>query len=395
MIRSKVLKLLVIVFMFLLVVNFANALGVTPAKRILDIEQDASLNYEENFIVVNDVEDKLDFVVEVKGELADYVSLDKKKFKFKKGEREKNVSYKISLPENIVKPGNNDIVFIVAEDVENKEKGSVVGASLSVMTVLRVRVPYEGKYVEPEFIISKGDSDGIISFIVYAHNLGEEDIKSAKAFIEVSGSQIGETNEEKILSGERKELIANWNVHVDPGEYSAKAVIVYDKKEIKINKDFEVGETKFELQNVVVSDFKLGDVAKFEILLNNLWNEDIEDVYARMEIYNLNGVLIDSLKTPLSNFNVNDVGALVGYWDTSNVEVGSYMTKLVVYYPGGSFEKVIDTKIDAEGIKTKLTNAIITKNSEYNFNYIFISALVLLVVLNIFWFMHFGRKKHR
>ncbi len=395
-------KVLLVLLLFLVIMTNVDALGVTPARKIVDVE-DYGLDFSSQFTVVNEKSTAMKVSIDIDGTLSEYVTLDKVLLEFKEGEKEKVVNYNIKLPSDVGEPGSNDINFIVTELPVGEDKGIFVGARISLITSLRVRVPYPGEFIESEVDISSGDSEGNIMFTIYAHNLGSQNIDNARATVEVLGPtnevvQIFETSSENIETGKRKELIAIWNAKVNPGKYYANIVVVYDGKKVELGKEFNVGEAKLEVRDIIVDDFKLGDIAKFEIMLRNLWNEALDDVYAEMQIYDLDGNLIGTFKTPLENLDAREDGTLLGYWDTGGVDVGEYKAKLVVYYPGGSFERDVETVISPKGIRATVRStgrAIALSGVSYKFNSVFMIGLFILILINIFWFVYFGKRKNK
>jgi len=133
-------------------------------------------------------------------------------------------------------------------------------------------------------------------------------------------------------------------------------------------------------------------------LVRNLWNEDVNDVRAEVLIYNLNGDLIGTLKTANEELKANSDGVLLGYWDTKGVEVGEYKTKIFLSYGDKTIERDVETVIKPDGIKATVRStgrAVALSGLDYTFNSVFMIGLVVLIIINICWFVYFSRRKNK
>tara|TARA_Y100000310_G_C20700537_1_gene829402 strand:+ start:3093 stop:4325 length:1233 start_codon:yes stop_codon:yes gene_type:complete len=399
--RDLCLKILVVVLMLIVSSSIISALGVTPAKKLFNYKEGAGYNYE--FTVVNDLESPMRVSVDVSGSLADYVTLNNVLLDFAQGEREKKVTYKINPPKNLLEPGNNDIGFILTELPSDDKTGTFVGARLSLITIARIIFPYPGKYIEANLDIFEGDSGGTVVFVVPVNSLGDDRINDARGTIEIYGPankvvDIFDTSHVSLEAGQRKELMAIWSAMVEPGDYYAEVVVSYDGKKAQVKKDFIVGGTKIGVRDVSISDFKLGEIAKFEIVLRNLWNDAVDGVYAELQVYDSDGSLIGEFKTPTEDLKARDDKTFLGYWDTAGVENGKYKAKLLVHYGDKTIERIVDTTISPSGIKARMRStgrAVAISGFNYTFNSAMMIALFVLIIINILWFIYFGRKHKR
>ncbi len=387
--------------MILLIVMSVQALGVTPARKIVDY--DNGLDYSGQFTVKNVGGNPTTVTVDLSGDLVRYVSVDKVLINFNKGETEKTVNYHAQIPNDVGKPGDNDITFVLTEIPFGAESGTYLGARLSLSTALRVRIPHPGKYVDASLSVLDGDAGGNVILIVPIYNLGTDALQDVHAVIEVKGPtnelvEVLETTSVLLKAGERKELRVVWNAQVNPGNYYGNVVVYYDNEIAETGGAFSVGGTKIDLRSIEVSSFELGGIAKFEILVRNLWNEDVNDVRAEVLIYNLNGDLIGTLKTANEELKANSDGVLLGYWDTKGVEVGEYKTKIFLSYGDKTIERDVETVIKPDGIKATVRStgrAVALSGLDYTFNSVFMIGLVVLIIINICWFVYFSRRKNK
>ena len=118
-------------------------------------------------------------------------------------------------------------------------------------------------------------------FIIPVLSLGEENINKASATIDILGPTneklaTVKTDEKAVESKNRRDLTAKWKADVNPGVYHAVAVVNYDGKLVRVEKNFGVGNLLIDVVDVKVKNFKLGGIAKFEISLENKWNQKID-----------------------------------------------------------------------------------------------------------------------
>jgi len=256
---------------------------------------------------------------------------------FSAGEDSKTFRYRVKLPEKIEEPGTHDVKIVVMElpkDIE--DPGTFVGATTAVVHQVRIKVPYPGKYAKAELTIAGAQPQETVNFFVKVYNIGTEDIKKAKATIEIKGPTneviaTVETEEKSIKSKERKDLAAYWEADVNPGVYHAVATLNYDGKFARDEKNFYVGNLFIDVKEVTVRGFRLGGVAKFNILAESKWNERIENVYAQMIITDLKGDTIADVKSASVDIEALQKETLLAYWDTEGVEKGVYDAKLILH----------------------------------------------------------------
>ena len=390
---------IIAILIILIYIPSINALGVTPARKIVDF--DNGLDYSGQFIVKNDEGTPKSVAVDIQGELADYASVDKVLIEFKNGETEKQVNYHVKIPSGVGKPGDNNIDFLLKEYPSGFDSGTYVGARLTLITSLRIRIPYPGKYVDATINVLEGDSGGNVIFVVPVHNLGTEDIKNVRATIEVKGptNKLIETFETKnipLQKGRREELRVVWNTEVNPGDYYGNVVVYYDDEITETGNEFSVGGTKIDLKSVNVNGFSLGEIAKFEIYVRNLWNEDIEKVHAEVSIYDIDDSLIGTFKTADEFLKSKEETKLLGYLDTNGIQEGEYRMKVMLYYGDKTIEREVQTTIKSDGIKANVRStgkAIALTGMDYTFNSVFMIGLVVLIIINILWFVYFTKRK--
>lgn len=388
--------------MFLIVLSILPnvlAIGITPGRTTIDFSPNAHDSIK--FKVINSEHKDMKVVMRIEGELAQYITLPQLIFDLNSNEESKEFSYEYTLPSKIETPGSHEAQIIAQELPKDAEKtGAFVGATPAVATQLLVKVPYPGKYAEIRLDISEARVNETTKFIIPVLNFGTEPIQKAKATIEILGPTneriaLIETDEKSINAKETKELIAQWTANVNAGAYHAIAVLTYDGKLARAEKNFNVGDLAIDILNIDVKNFQLGGVAKFDILVENKWNTEIDNVYAQFNVVDENNNEIGSFKSTSSNIPAFSKSSLIAYWDTTGINSGFYNTKLSLNYAGKSTDKIIKTEITMNSIKMNILGQAIASESKVSRDAILTIFIIVLIVINILWFVYFKRKKQK
>jgi hypothetical protein len=383
---------LAVLFMLLTIQNIS-AIGITPGRTSINFE--SGLNREVSFSIVNTEHKDMSVVFMVRGELADYITLSQVYEEFLSSDETKQFSYKIKLPAKFDKPGRYEGEIVALEMPKGiKEQGSYVGATVAVISQVHVYVPYPNKYVEAELNII--GAEGKTNFIIPVINRGKLDIVDLRAHIDVStlsGERVVslETNTISLTSLNRDELFAEWVPDVEPGTYKATATIIYDNEVAKIEKEFEVGEMLLEILEVYVKDFSLGEIAKFNALVENKWSEELKEVYLNILVYNNERETMADFKSPTYDIDALSKSEMVAYWDTAGVRQGTYDGKLMLKYGQRSTDRNIQLRITPDSIEIfGVTGRVLVTGKEggtLNMNNLLLIIVGVLVIANIIWFV--------
>src|SRR3989344_5728652 len=310
MLQQNMRKLSLIVI-FVIFSQIVLGIGITPGRHTTNFAPNA---YEKvNFKIINNENKEMQVALHVEGELKDYVKLHDGIIDLKASNKEYETFYEVKLPDKIEKPGNHEIRITAIEVSKNYKEGeSAVFVTTAVVSQLFIRVPYPDKYIEVgEISVLDAEVDRATKFIIPVINLGQKDISKLDAIIDIlgpTGQKITSisTDSKKINSMDKTELVAQWKAEVNPGKYKAVVNFNYDNNYLKKEKSFEIGNLLIEIIDVFVKDFKLGSVAKFNILVENKWSEKISDVYAGMKIIDKSNNLVGDSKS--SNENIEALG---------------------------------------------------------------------------------------
>ena len=389
----------VFVLMFLVVVPSVSAIGITPGRTTIDFEP--SLTREVGFTITNTENKNMNVAFTVQGDLKDYISIDSNVVSFSSGESSKAFSYGINLPGSL-SPGlhtANIIAVELPEDIDNP--GMTIKATVSVVTQVYVYVPYPGKYLDAGLDVVNNENNNLISFYVPLISRGDEAIEEVEADIEIfKGTERitnVETNKLSINPQERKELSGTWNPNVLPGKYKAVAKIMYDGNVNLIEKEFSVGNESLGVLGISVNDFKLGEVARIRILVQNTESDPVEKAFANLNVYDPELDQIANLKSENYQIPASSNKELIVYWDTIDVQKGEYSSELKIDYDSAFLSKNFKIDVSDDSMKFTGVGFVIASDIDGKMNMIgFLGIIIgILVLINLAWLVRYMRNKKK
>lgn len=392
-------KTILIAIVMILIAPSVLSLGITPGKITIDFEP--NLETTITLTILNNDQKDFTALALVDGSLKDYVTLDKTRLDFTKEEGSKTLSYKVKLPGALDAPGTHQTMIKVKEVKESPEEGPIsVGASLEVASLLLINVPYQGKYVRAELFISEGEAGEETIFAIPAENIGEENINSAKANIEIysaSGEKITtlSTDEKSINMRNKRELVARWAAE-KAGKYKAIATLNYDGKTTTLEKEFVIGGFLLKLHDIAVKNFQLGSIAKFQILVENIGNDLIKDAHGKMKLQDEQGRTVMDIESNRKDMTAGEKKELEAYWETDKVEKGSYDGTITLEYEDKQKTRGIRTTVTDNSIQTELlgvTGMAVAPAAKPKSSAAITVLIIMLIAINIGWFVYFKKRK--
>jgi hypothetical protein len=379
-------------------IDFANSNNIT-------VYFEPGLERSVTFTIINNERKDFTAFVYAEGDLKDYVTSDVNIVEFRETDESKPFTYRFRLPEKIEKPGDHWAKIVVMEMPAGMKEGEqIVMATTAVIHQLKVRVPYPGKYADLGLEIHEAEPNETVKFFIKIYNLGEEDIYKAFATIDILGptnEKIATLESEEISIESRRagEVIVPWEANVNPGVYHAVVTVNYDGKIARTGEDFGVGRLRIDVLDVRVRSFILGGVAKFEIGVENKWNQRVSDVYAEMVMNDQEGDRIASFKSASVDIGALQRSTLYAYWDTEGVEKGTYDAKLIFHHADKTLEKLLKTYVESEGIRNEIigvTAKAITRKGEMGPGVdVLVPLVLILIMINIGWFFYSRRRKEK
>jgi len=398
-----ILSVLLALVVFINSAGYASALGVTPGRTTIDFEP--GLEKTPSFTILNDEHKAFNAYVYVEGELKDYITLDQYYIGFEASDDLKGFTYKVELPERL-SPGDHWGKIVVLEQpsgLQDLEGKMQVTGTVAVVHQLRVKVPRQGKYAQLYFSIQEAEPNETVKFYVQIDNMGKEDIIDAKATIEI----VGPNNERlatlkagsvSIKSMEGGKLVAYWKADVKPGEYYATAIVSYDEETRRLGKNFQVGRMFIDVLDVSVKNFRLGGIAKFDILAESMWNKPISGVYADMTVKDIYGRRIANFKSAVADIEAHAKTDLYAYWDTEGVVEGNYNSSLTLHYSGFATEKNLITHVSLNAIRTEIVGvsvgAVTAEAPEpEQYTITLLLAILIIIAINLGWFLYSRKRR--
>ena len=223
-------------------------------------------------------------------------------------------------------------------------------------------------------------------FFIPVINRGKERIDKGKLKVDIySGGEIVQTlksNETTIGPLEREELILEWATDVE-GIYKAVITFDYDGEIVQLEKDFNVGMDILEVAQIYVKDFQLGEIAKFNVMLDNNAEEEFKNVYFSISVYDEEGGIVGNFKSPTSESLPLGRSEISAYWDTEDMDVNAYNAKFELVYDGGKIERNIQIAVEEDKIiVTGATGyAIVGGGSGYLTKNLLIFVIIILVII--------------
>lgn len=392
--KLKINRLLIAVLIFVVFINTVSALGVTPARNMIDFSSHAK--GDGSFTILNSQKQDMRVVVYVQGELNESVKIKENIISMSSAEESKKIDYSYKLPKEL-SPGMHKAEMVILQLPSDSASDSQITATVAVITELAVFVQYPGKYAEADVNIAPGENDKEIKFVIPVVNKGKLDIARARANIDIY-TKLNEkvdsllTEPIEIKSNERREIVAIWKTESLPGVYRAVVNLLYDEQTLKIEREFSLGSQVIDLQHVEVKEFQLGQIAKFEMLVENKWSESMKGVYSQTNIFNEKGEVMADFKSPTYDVPSLSKQILVSYWDSEGVHTGTYDASIYLKYGQKSSQKdvklkISEDKIDIVGLGYVISEKKSGKDGESNTVTILIVVIGILVLLNVVWFM--------
>ncbi len=313
---------LVFVFIFILFLEGVSAsLGVSPA--MIDINFVPGSEYEFTFTIISDDPEK-NIAVYAEGDLSEYVTLSRTELK-----GPGTVLVKLKLPQEIKVPGIHGISIGARE--RPTEEG-FISAIIDIRAVIRIHVPYPGKYAEIRFDVEDGNLNDLIPIEVYVSNKGKEslDLNVGVEFFDDIGNRIQSMNFNPVkLESANENYFQKYlnTTGFKPGNYIAEASVYYGDI-VKKNSSFRLGSLFVNVTNFT-NQLPNEGIQKFLVDIESMWNGDLQGVYADINISNSTKSI--EFRTPSIDLERWSKKTLTGFIDTNDLS-GVYNTNITLYY---------------------------------------------------------------
>lgn len=368
------------------------ALGLSPAKKVINFAP----NKEETitFNLINNENKNLKVFVEVSGELAQYIQIPNNVIMINKDEKSKGLDLVVILPENFERAG------LIESRIRVSQVSDVDGGTLQISTApslkarLQLRVPYPSKYIESRLVVDKDDKDEKrVRFVMPMFNYGKENIENARAFLKIFDNENNiikelETRGTSIEIGSQAKLSAGWKAE-SVGAYYATADIDYDSNSLGLKESFILGLPFVNITEIIVNNFNLGDIAKFDIYLKSDWNDKV-NTYADVLIFKDDETYLSS-RTDSINLFVGKEDIVKFYWETESISEGDYNLSLTIKHELGESKHTVKLRVNEDSIITGLIPEKVVAGN----NIIIYSIMVIIILIVVHVLKYLKKPKKR
>ena len=257
-------------------------------------------------------------------------------------------------------------------------------------------MPYPDKYAEAGLNIIGGGAEET-TFVIPVVNKGGVDLIRVRATIDIFSSlnekvDTLRTQELAIPVKSREELAAKWDKEgILPGPYRAVVTVIYDEETLQLEGEFNVGTADLEIEQIEVPNFKLGEIAKFESLIENKWSEKITSTYVQMKVFDQDSKVLADFKSATYDIEPLSKSLLVSFWDTAGVKAGSYDADIILHYLKKEKTNKVQFEISNNALKVVGVGYVISSASSSgessNLTTILMVIIGILVLVNILWFL--------
>ncbi|MEK6918130.1 MAG: hypothetical protein AABW51_04240 [Nanoarchaeota archaeon] len=313
------------------------ALGVTPAKQEFNFVPgfEKSITYT---VFEDNPARELDLYVA--GGLAEYVTLDKKTLT-----GGGSFVATLKLPNSLEIPGKQVILVGVRQKVDPELIQGNIGTAVAIQSPIVVHVPYPGRYVELKLTGHDANVGELINFELDITSKGTEDITITPKMEILSHTQsVGELPFQTRLlrSQDVLQLKKQFDTKgLNPGTYTAVAIVDYGAI-AKSQFDFRIGNLSINIINYT-DLIPIGKLQPFNIVIESGWNNDIDGVFADVQILN-NTQILQSFKTSSSSLSSWEQKTITGYFDSSSMTKGVYNVNITLNYYGKD-QKGVTSKV--------------------------------------------------
>jgi len=388
--------------MLILLIPSVLGLGIIPGRTNMNFEPGSSETVK--VTVKNNEQKNMDVMIQVTGELAEYIVTSEKTLSFSAADSARSFEYTVNMPSEFDKPGIHvGEIKAVEKTIKGDSDDVSIKPNIEVISELFVNVPYAGKYAEARLTAPSVKQGQDMVFFIKVFNLGEEDIADTHVKLDIyDGENLLETLSsdsrplQKKKSGEL--IIRHPSDGYDPGEYRLVATVYYDNIETEVSAKFRIDEFLIRLDTIGVDDYNLGGIAKISYYVTNIGNRLVEDFNTYLTLNDRNNIVVASLKSFDITLNPKDTKETVAYWNTENIDPGEYLGTLSLNYKDEEVVKNIRTDVTPDEIKievvSKATGFVVSEApapTDSNVGFL----IIIIVLLAIIMAMAFWMKRKR
>jgi len=370
--RSKMDKKILLIVML---APFIMGVGISPSSQ--EIHWEEGLSKYVNIKIKNPEEQTLTISGSASGELEEYITFPKNDYVIS---QDAYFTYLIDLPET-EKKGVLTTDIIIRADPESNPGQTQIRATTELVSVLKLIVPTGEKYVEGSLHIPKVETGKLEHVLIEMKNYGIKDIDSVECLVEFFDEEMIDSirgERFRLASKEKKTVVLDWEPKMRNGKYEAVLTIDYDGNIASDERSFTVGGPEILLKEMAIRDFRLGDIARFDLSIESNWNRNIENIYIEARILEDRGI-VSSARTESVMLDPYSSATIPAFIDTAGMEQKVYDLELIIHFLDRTEKQVRSIDVSEEQIG--VTGKVVTEEPAEEDNLFEIMLLATLAFL--------------
>ena len=310
-----------------------SAFAIAPGKTILEFTPNTIA--EQEIFLFNTKQEPLTLTLEATGDLAPYIQISKTQITLAPS-TSITIPYTLRLPAGFPQSGNIMGMIIAHQTPKTFSDNSAnivrVGAVVGVASTIQVNVPYQGRTLEASVHVPFTDSYQPVTFLAQAKNVGTDDISNLRMQIAIYDTEDTllttlSSEEKKLETGKRTDIVVVWDPHILYGDYHAVITFLYNGRKQESALDFTVGKFPVELTDLRIEHFVFGSQADIAALLTNKIDRDITAT-ASITLQDASAYYSTSLDAQTITLLSKQDKLLLFPWKLTNVALGAYKGKV-------------------------------------------------------------------
>jgi len=367
-------------FFMLCLSSTVYAIGISPPELKIPFQSGTEKNITLN--ILNTGESPINATLGFGGKLAKYVKYHQEYFLIPP-ESIQTITATIQMPEKM-EPGDQIIDF-VAKEVPYGEASEGINVFGEIGGRIIIVVPYPTMYATITLQGKDSNLNEPVGLIVTVSNLGKYTIPHLLVSLHTEDlfEQTIDTwkkDVENIGPGQAKTTIVEFDRNkYAAGEYKAFAQGTYGTRETNEEElQFRIGQFFINITNQELFRYE-NNIVKIATYIESQWNQQIDNVFAILEIEDEKQQKIASLKTPAITVAPWEKTQLTAFWDRAEVQDGTYTAKVTVWY--------------GEGTTTSSFPLDLTPIQQSSKGWNILLLIIVLLMIDYFWLRRRGKKR--
>lgn len=247
---------------------------------------------------------------------------------------QKSAILSIDFPYDIKLDPGKYIIDVCVEEERPATSTLGIGAKTAACATFEIYNPYPGKKIEAKIINIKNVEVGEESSVkITILNIGTENVQIyGNLYLEKDGEIIKQIQLNYFVPIKTEKIFEEKisTEGLSSGSYNVIIELNYNDKKIKLNGTLLVGQPLIKIvdytKTLITSKLNI-----FEIKVKNLWNKDIENIFAKIKLLDKNNITLKEFSSEVTNINAYEEKKIISYIDT-NGYVGKYFILIEINY---------------------------------------------------------------